>query len=83
MSNEVMNAAPAEEQKKYSPVRYAFGAVLAFFGISSATHRASKKRKKLVGDITVLLQPTHPGSSLPATLIGLHGRDLFQALVPL
>ena len=51
MSNEVMNAAPAEEQKKYSPVRYAFGAVLAFFGISSATHRASKKRKKLVGDI--------------------------------
>ena len=51
MSNEVMNAAPAEEQKKYSPVRYAFGAVLAFFGISSATHRASKKRKNLVGDI--------------------------------
>ena len=51
MSNEVMNAAPAEEQKKYSPIRYTFGAVLAFFGISSATHRASKKRKKLVGDI--------------------------------
>ena len=34
-------------------------------------------------DITVLLQPARPGSSLPATLIGLHGRNLFQALVAL
>ena len=38
---------------------------------------------KLVGDIAVLLQPARPGSSLPATLIGLHGRNLFQALVAL
>ena len=29
--------------------------------------------KKLVDDIAVLLQPARPGSSLPATLIGLHG----------
>src|SRR4051812_1592313 len=37
--------------------------------------------KKLANDIAVLLQPARPGSSLPATLIGLHGRNLFQALV--
>ena len=29
--------------------------------------------KKLANDIAVLLQTVHPGSSLPATLIGLHG----------
>ena len=39
--------------------------------------------KKLAEDIAVLLQPARPGSSLPATLIGLHGRNLFQALVAL
>ena len=39
--------------------------------------------KKLADDIAVLLQPTRPGSSLPATLIGLHGRNLFQARVAL
>ena len=39
--------------------------------------------KKLVDDIAVLLQPARPGSSLPATLIGLHGRNLFEALVAL
>ena len=39
--------------------------------------------KKLADDIAVLLQPARPGSSLPATLIGLHGRNLFQALVAL
>ena len=39
--------------------------------------------KKLADDIAVLLQPACPGSSLPATLIGLHGRNLFQALVAL
>ena len=39
--------------------------------------------KKLVDDIAVLLQPARPGSSLPATLIDLHGRNLFQALVAL
>ena len=39
--------------------------------------------KKLADDIAVLLQPMHLGSSLPATLIGLHGRNLFQALVAL
>ena len=33
--------------------------------------------KKLANDIAVLLQPVHPGSLLPATLIGLHGRNLF------
>jgi hypothetical protein len=39
--------------------------------------------KKLADDITVLLQPACPGSSLPATLICLHGKNLFQALVAL
>src|SRR3990170_1196476 len=39
--------------------------------------------KKLADDIAVLLQPVRPGSSLPVTLIGLHGRNLFQALVAL
>ena len=39
--------------------------------------------KKLADDIVVLLQPARPGSSLPATLIDLHGRNLFQALVAL
>ena len=39
--------------------------------------------KKLVDDIAVLLQPARLGSSLPATLIGLHGWNLFQALVAL
>ena len=39
--------------------------------------------KKLADDIAVLLQPARPGSSLSATLIGLHGRNLFQALVAL
>lgn len=39
------------EEKEYSAFRYALGAVLAFFGISSRTHRASKKRAKLVVDI--------------------------------
>ena len=39
--------------------------------------------KKRVDDLAVLLQPARPGSSLPATLIGLHGDELFQALVAL
>ena len=40
--------------------------------------------KKLADDIAILLQqPARPGSSLPATLIGLHGRNLFQALAAL
>ena len=39
--------------------------------------------KKRADDLAVLLQPARPGSSLPATLIGLHGRNLFQALVAL
>ena len=39
--------------------------------------------KKLADNITILLQPARPGSSLPTTLIGLHGRNLFQALVAL
>ena len=39
--------------------------------------------KKRTDDLAVLLQPARPGSSLPATLIGLHGDELFQALVAL
>ena len=39
--------------------------------------------KKLADDIAVLPQHARLGSSLPATLIGLHGRNLFQALVAL
>ena len=39
--------------------------------------------KKLSNNIAILLQPARPGSSLPATLIGLHGENLFQALVAL
>ena len=35
--------------------------------------------KKRADDLAVLLQPARPGSSLPATLIGLHGDELFQA----
>ena len=44
-----------QEQKEYSPVRYAWGSFLAFFGISSKTHNASKKRAKLVGDIVTYI----------------------------
>ena len=39
--------------------------------------------KKRPNDLAILLQPAHSGSSLPATLIGLHGDELFQALVAL
>ena len=39
--------------------------------------------KKHADDLAVLLQPARPGSSLPATLTGLHGDELFQALVAL
>ena len=39
--------------------------------------------KKRTDDLVVLLQPASPGSSLPATLISLHGDQLFQALVAL
>ena len=39
--------------------------------------------KKRADDLAVLLQPVRPGSSLPATLIGIHGDELFQALVAL
>ncbi len=45
----------AEEQMQYSTFRYGLGAVLAFFGFSSKTHRASKKRAKLVGDIATYI----------------------------
>ena len=38
--------------------------------------------KKLADNI-VILYPARQGSSLPATLIGLHGWNLFQALVAL
>ena len=43
--------AVVEGAENYSSFRYAVGAVLAFFGVSTKTHRASKKRAKLVGDI--------------------------------
>jgi hypothetical protein len=39
--------------------------------------------KKRADDIAVLLEPTRPRSSLPATLIGLHGNDRFHELVKL
>ena len=39
--------------------------------------------KKRADDLAVLLQPACPGSSLLATLIGLHGDELFQGLVAL
>ncbi|MBO5045381.1 MAG: carbohydrate ABC transporter permease [Clostridia bacterium] len=39
------------EEKQYSSIRYAWGAICAFFGLSTRTHRASKKRAKLVADI--------------------------------
>ena len=39
--------------------------------------------KKRADDLAVLLQPVCPGSLLPATLIGLHGDELCQALVAL
>ena len=44
-----------EQEKQYSSFRYAVGAVLAFFGFSSKTHRGSKKRAKLVGDIVTYI----------------------------
>jgi hypothetical protein len=39
--------------------------------------------KKLADDLDVCLQPTHPGSAMPATLNGLYGDNLFDALVAL
>ena len=39
--------------------------------------------EKRADDLAVLLQPARPCSLLPATLIGLHGDELFQALVAL
>jgi len=37
--------------------------------------------KKLMDDLDVCLQPTCPGSAMPATLNGLYGDNLFDALV--
>ena len=51
VEEEVESASVPAEEKQYSSFRYAVGAVLAFFGIASKTHRASKKRGKLIGDI--------------------------------
>ena len=39
--------------------------------------------KKLADDLDVRLQPTRPGSMMPATLNGLYGDNLFDALVAL
>ena len=54
-----MSGAPAgaavEEEPHYSSFRYAVGAVLAFFGFSTKTHRASKKRAKFVGDVATYI----------------------------
>lgn len=50
-NNVTLQPAAPEEEKHYSSFRYAIGAILAFFGFSTKTHRASKKRAKLVADI--------------------------------
>ena len=39
--------------------------------------------KKLADDFDVSLQPTRPGSAMPATLYGYYGNNLFDALVAL
>ena len=39
--------------------------------------------KKLADDFDVSLQPTRPGSAMPATLNGHYGDNLFNALVAL
>ena len=39
--------------------------------------------KKLADDLDVRLQPTRPGSAMPATLNSLYGNNLFDALVAL
>ena len=39
--------------------------------------------KKLADDLDVCLQPTRPGSTMPTTLNGLYGDNLFDALVAL
>ena len=39
--------------------------------------------KKLADDFDVILQPTCPGSAVPATLNGHYGNNLFDALVAL
>ena len=39
--------------------------------------------KKLTDDFNVSLQPTRPGSMMPATLNGHYGDNLFDALVAL
>ncbi len=44
-----------EVRAYYSPLRYGWGAFCAFFGFSTKTHRASKKRAKLVMDIATYI----------------------------
>ena len=39
--------------------------------------------KKLADDLDIRLHPTHPGSMMSATLNGLYGDNLFDALVAL
>ena len=39
--------------------------------------------KKLTNDLDVRLQPTRPGSAMPATLNSLYGNNIFDALVAL
>ncbi len=49
------SATPAELRAFYGSFVYGVGAVLAFFGFSSKTHRASKKRSRLVMDIATYI----------------------------
>jgi hypothetical protein len=39
--------------------------------------------RKLANNLNIRLQPTHPGSAMPATLTGLYGDNLFDTLVAL
>ncbi len=49
------SASQEEIRAYYSPLRYGWGAFCAFFGFSTRTHRASKKRAKLVADIVTYI----------------------------
>ncbi len=49
------SASQEEIRAYYSPLRYGWGAFCAFFGFSTKTHRASKKRAKLVLDIATYI----------------------------
>ena len=83
----------AESQPQYSSFRYAVGAVAAFFGISTKTHRASKKRAKFVGDVVTYIILIFGGflmlypfwwmiaASFAATVPSLGGKTVISQLV--